>query len=591
MDDLNNGYPFNNGNENKGTEPAQPENRPAQPFSGPAGEPQRPSSAPGQGFYGSSGNPGGPVPPRYTGSAFDRDKPDEPQNNANEAPAEPQAGQSSEPVRPQGRPEGNRTYPYFERPDNTGRSSPYGPQNTNRSDAPNSDGRFNAPGGAPRFPGDGGQHNGYPYSSSPAPKKSGSSGAKVFIIILAVIVTACIAVVAVISATKFSRGGTETDPTTVVTEPGADENNAGIELQTTPEQTASSGTLLTAGEVYEKIKDSSVGILEYVNNKPDGEGSGIIMSEKDGWYYIVTCAHVISEKNATFMVKTASDVEYAAEMVGYDSKTDLGILRIEAEGLKIAEFGDSTVCKVGDTVYAIGNPGGLEFAGSFTAGIISAIDRPISSSSTSGYTMDCIQHDAAINPGNSGGALVNAYGQVIGINSIKIVDEEYEGMGFAIPITEASEILNELISNGRVANRAALGITYASISNYPTYAMYASFSNLPSGSIIIASINENGALADSEAQVGDMITQVNGKDLDDVSVLLDTIQAAKPGDTIELTLVRISNLNGKYSHETFTVSATLVEDTAVETTEPETTTSLFDYYFGGGDGYGDPFGY
>ncbi len=434
----------------------------------------------------------------------------------------------------------------------------------------------------------------YPYGGVPTGggnKKKENKGVKILIIIICAIVATCLAVAILVrafSGKNVTPGGKEDAPTTTADEVKNDGST--LRIDETPSIVRSSGSAneLSAEEVYLKIKDSSVGIQEYMNGRLYGEGTGIIMSEEDGYTYILTCAHVISESGATIMIQTDDKSEYSADIVGYDKKTDVGVLSVKATGLKVAEFGDYTQCSVGETVYAIGNPGGSEFAGSFTRGMISAIDRPITSSSSSGYTMDCIQHDAAINPGNSGGALVNALGQVIGINSIKIVDEEYEGMGFAIPITVAKEIVDDLIKNGYVANRPALGITYATLSQYPAYAMYASIKGLPNGSIIIAEINPNGALADTDAQVGDIITHVDGKALDTSSVLLDAIHNSRVGDTLELTIERV-DFNNNYKSQTITVRATLVEEKLSTSSQPETTTrSGFNFDFG--SGWGNPFG-
>ena len=182
---------------------------------------------------------------------------------------------------------------------------------------------------------------------------------------------------------------------------------------------------------------------------PAGEGSGIIFSE-DG--YIVTNAHVVD--GATSLKAILSDgTTYEAELVGSDTLTDLAVLKIDATGLQAAEFGSSEDLRVADQVMAIGNPGGYQLNSSVTIGYVSALNRAISNSST-GYTMEYIQTDAAINPGNSGGALVNQYGQVVGINSAKISATGYEGLGFAIPAETAQPVISDLIEYGYVKDRA-----------------------------------------------------------------------------------------------------------------------------------------
>ena len=225
------------------------------------------------------------------------------------------------------------------------------------------------------------------------------------------------------------------------------------ELQTNSkpsDNTVSNDGTLTTAQINEKVAPSVVGIVQYQSNyfEPTGEGSGIILSE-DG--YIATNAHVIEDAD-TLEVVLSDGTTYKGTVVGYDSKTDLAVVKIDATGLTPAELGVSSELKVGEKAIAIGNPGGLTYAGSVSEGIISGLNRSLRAS-TDGYTMNFIQTDAAINPGNSGGALVNEFGQVVGINSQKISGDGYEGIGFAIPIDEALPILEDLMSYGRVTGR------------------------------------------------------------------------------------------------------------------------------------------
>lgn len=338
--------------------------------------------------------------------------------------------------------------------------------------------------------------------------------------------------------------------------------------------------------VAEKVRPSVVGVMTYYEGKLAGEGSGVLMSEKDGWTYIVTCAHVISEDGVSYGVMLLDGRNFEAKLVAYDERTDIGVVKVEATGLPLAEFGDSTNLRIGEPVYAIGNPGGSEYFGSITNGIISAIDRSV----TSTYTMTCIQHNAAINPGNSGGALVNAAGQVIGINSSKIASTEYEGMGFAVPTSIASPVVNALVAYGYVPNRPKLGIEYAPVSSYQLYSLVVSIKGLPQGSLVIAGISEDSSLAGTEAEVGDLIIAVNGKKMDDSSVLLDLIETGAVGDTLTLTLCRIENRT--YKTSTFDITITLVEDrgaTQQETTESATKYQEDGYYRGGASSFEDFF--
>lgn len=274
-----------------------------------------------------------------------------------------------------------------------------------------------------------------------------------------------------------------------------------------------------------------------------GEGSGIIMSEVNGKTYILTAAHVISDADK-FVVTLNDDTEYDAQMVGYDSQTDIGVLSIDATGLKAAEFGDSDKVVVGEQVVAIGCPGGLEFKNSVTSGYVSALDRPVSSQI--GYNNYCIQTDAAINPGNSGGALFNMQGQVIGINSSKIASTEYEGMGFAVPSKTAIETANSLIKVGYVEGRAKIGITYNLIGSYDNSdrileALKQRGYDNANGTMVIDSIDSNSDLNNKDIQKYDMVVAVDGKVLTSVDVVTSILSDHNPGDTITLTIARVDN--------------------------------------------------
>lgn len=336
--------------------------------------------------------------------------------------------------------------------------------------------------------------------------------------------------------------------------------------------------------VADKVRPSVVGVMTYMDGKLYGEGSGVLMSEKDGWTYVVTCAHVIADSGVTYGILLLDGTSLEAELVAYDERTDIGVVKVNRTGLPLAEFGDSSSLKIGEPVYAVGNPGGSEFFGSITNGIVSSIDRSISST----YTMTCIQHNAAINPGNSGGALVNSQGQVIGINSSKIASTDYEGMGFAVPTSIAKPIVDALIQYGYVPNRPKLGIQYAPVSSYQLYSLVVTIKGLPQGSLVIAGISEDSSFANTEVEVGDLIIAVNGKEMTDSSVLLDMVETGAVGDTLTLTLCRIESRT--YKTSTFDVTISLVEDKgpSKETTEP-TTNYQDGYYYGGSNSFEDFF--
>lgn len=422
------------------------------------------------------------------------------------------------------------------------------------------------------------QKQSYQQAPAPEPKKKKSKGFKGFLIAVAAIVV-CVAVLLSIYPKLSSKETVE--------------NNSSDSTQLIIKDSSSYGEASTNSiEIAANAQKFNVGILLYgktqtfgsaASNSLVGEGSGIIMgvdSTKE-YTYIVTCAHVISDvksKGYTMTVQDCDGNTYEGYFVGADTKTDVGVIKIKATGLTAAEFGDSSKLVIGQQVYAIGNPGGVEFFGSFTNGMISAIDRPINSES--GYEMKCIQHTTPINSGNSGGALLNEFGQVIGINSSKIVSTGYEGMAFAIPISDAKPIIDDIIANGYVTDRPKLGITYAPASQYREYSMIVALKDLPSGSLIIYSVSEDSDLKNTKAKVGDMIIAVDGEELTSADVLLDKIENGHVGDTLKLTLCRI---NEDYSIDKFNVDVSLVEDTGNSgETEQQTTTNYWEQFFGSG---------
>ncbi|NLG92575.1 MAG: trypsin-like serine protease [Clostridiales bacterium] len=276
---------------------------------------------------------------------------------------------------------------------------------------------------------------------------------------------------------------------------------------------------------------------------PAGEGSGIITTS-DG--YIITNSHVV-DGASSLKVILSNGTKYEAKLIGSDKVTDLAVIKIDATGLTPAEFGSSDDLKVADTVMAIGNPGGMEFNSSVTVGYVSALNREITNSET-GYTMKCIQTDAAINPGNSGGALVNMYGQVVGINSSKIVANGYEGLGFAIPVNEAQPIISDLKQYGYVKYRAVLGISGKFIDS-----MTSRFYNLPVG-MYVSSVSSQNVTA-AGIKKGDVITKIDGKDVNNQNVITSVISAKKPGDTVTL------NVTNSLTGESFTAKVKLSQVT------------------------------
>ena len=263
-----------------------------------------------------------------------------------------------------------------------------------------------------------------------------------------------------------------------------------------------------------------------------GSGSGIIISE-DG--YIVTNYHVIDNAER-IQVSVADGRQFIAEIKGSDSETDLAVLKIEAKGLPSAILGNSNDIKVGELVVAIGNPLGYEFARSVTVGVISAKERNITIEDRK-YKL--IQTDAAINPGNSGGALVNSQGQLIGINSAKLVIPGVEGMGFAIPISDAKPVIDELIDKGFIS-RPSLGIWGFAIDE-----ITANENDISIG-IYIDEIISSGAAQKAGLRKGDIIVSINGEKISIFDELSDQLKQFKPGDKIEVTIMR-ENVRKKVS--------------------------------------------
>ena len=270
-------------------------------------------------------------------------------------------------------------------------------------------------------------------------------------------------------------------------------------------------------------------------------GTGIVMTSEG---YIITNAHVIYDtgtdtnygKATGVSVLMSDKTEYEATIIGYDTDTDIAVLKIDASGLTPAEFGNSDDLQVGELVLAIGNPLGFELFGSVTSGIVSALNREIN---INDKKMSLIQTDAAINSGNSGGPLVNSYGQVIGINSAKMTSTyssaSVEGLGFAIPITQAKTIIDDLINYGYVKGRPQLGITCIDVDE-TTANLY----NMSVGAYV-RSVTPNGAADLAGIQEGDIIIGVNGTAVSTTEEINEKKNEFKAGDTITLTISR----NGK----------------------------------------------
>ena len=287
---------------------------------------------------------------------------------------------------------------------------------------------------------------------------------------------------------------------------------------------------------------------DYVLNKI-GDGSGVIISD-DG--YIATNSHVVDDDTSTGVLITVYDgTQYLGTIIGVDKKTDLAVLKIDAKGLTAAEFADSDALYVGQEVYAIGSPGGSNFTNSLTKGTVSATNRILSSNAYIKY----IQTDAAINPGNSGGPLINENGQVVGMNTSKIITTNYEGMGFSIPSNKVAEIINKLIKYGYINDRGTLGIEGVTCNLYESKSK-----NVPMG-MVITRIDVTSPLYLSNVNEQDIITAVNGERVRSSAEFIDKMGKYKPGDTIVLTLFRAASGTNKKEYS-FDQSVTLIEDSS-----------------------------
>ena len=283
------------------------------------------------------------------------------------------------------------------------------------------------------------------------------------------------------------------------------------------------GAVLTAQEVYQAVNPAVVMVMAQLE---DGVsvGTGVIFSS-DG--YILTNYHVL-EGGSECVVVLDTGIQYTARYVGGDQDNDLAVLKVDAEGLPTAEFGDSDLLTVGDTVYAIGNPLGVELRGTLTDGLVSAIDRDVV---VDGRVMTLIQTNAALNSGNSGGPLINQYGQVVGINVIKMTSEysNVEGLGFAIPSTSVERITNDILTWGEAQPEPLLGVT-----------VYQEGVQLGTDlwGLEVIDVTRGSAAARAGIQVGDYILSAGGEELRTSRDLLRVRRHCYVGDELSMVLWR-----------------------------------------------------
>ena len=309
------------------------------------------------------------------------------------------------------------------------------------------------------------------------------------------------------------------------------EDPPSVEIESSPAAPATPSSedgadgALSLQEIYKKCIGSVVSITASAQSGKSS-GTGIVLSA-DG--YLITNHHVI-ENAQVIAVQTSDDRQFQASIIGSDEASDLAVLKVDATDLQPAEFGDSGKLAVGDRVVAIGDPLGAQLRGTMTSGIVSAINRDLE---VNDRTMTLIQTDAALNNGNSGGPLINCYGQVIGINTMKLrsyYSTTAEGLGFAIPMAVAKPILEELMENGYVAGRPAIGISYDTLP-----LAFRIYYNLPEGVYISAVYDGSDAQAKGVA-AGDIITAVNGTRVTSIDELNRVKNQFTAGDSITLTL-------------------------------------------------------
>ena len=393
-------------------------------------------------------------------------------------------------------------------------------------------------------------YNSYSYSNSNSygygnyytpkkPKKQHSTAVVVACAILAAVIGATGAIAAMFAVDYGTQDA--------ITEQKQEISNVNISVDETAQSIAEAVAIKASDSVVGIRTTTSVTSFFGGTSDATGEGSGVIYKE-DG--YIITNYHVIEEavqsNNSKIEVFVGSkDTEsHLAQVIGYNISTDLAVIKIDAKNLKAAEIGSSKDLSVGQYVITIGAPGGLEFMGSVTYGIISGLDRVVSANTG----LKLIQTDAAINPGNSGGALLNAKGQLIGINSSKIVAEEFEGMGFAIPIATVVEKCDKIIA------RKDEPAPYVGISISERYTREVlSFYGYPAGAVVSGVIE--GSPADlAGIRRGDIITELNGTAISEYTVFGDVLHDLEPNQKVSIKIYR--------SGRTYDATITIGSDSA-----------------------------
>lgn len=366
--------------------------------------------------------------------------------------------------------------------------------------------------------------------SKPKKEKKEHNLIKLFFTVVSAVV---VGLIIVISILKFT-------PILSKLESSVQSEDSGKIITNTSKNTVYEKSSLAAA--VENVYDSVVMVRAYKDEEEISTGTGFIYKKGEKYGYVMTNQHVVAEADEVKLV-LSNDDEIDAEILSGDEYLDLAVMRISKDKVpQIATIGKSETMKIGDTVFTVGSPMGYEYRNSVTSGILSGKDRMVSvslsNSSSNDWVMKVLQIDAAINPGNSGGPLLNVNGEVVGINSMKLVQDEIEGMGFAIPIEIAMAHVEEL-EKGKDIEWPLLGISMANVTD--TSLLYKNGimidKNIKDG-VVVVEISKGTGASKSDLKPGDVIIALNGAKVKDSAYLRYELYKNKPGDTIDITYIR-----------------------------------------------------
>lgn len=295
----------------------------------------------------------------------------------------------------------------------------------------------------------------------------------------------------------------------------------------------------TIKSAVEKIYDAVVYIEAYQNNKKIGSGTGFVYKKDSENGYIITNNHVI-EKATSVKITNNSGQTVDATVLGKDEYADIAVLSMPLDAvMSVASIGDSTALELGDTLFTVGSPLGIDYMGTVTKGILSGKDRTVEVSLSNGeFLMEVIQTDAAINPGNSGGPLCNVNGEVIGVNSLKLVENEIEGMGFAIPIEMVMATVDKL-ENGEELQRPYLGVSMLDVTE--SFSLYRNGIVIPEdveNGIVIVSTEDDSPAFNAGIKKGDILLEIDGEEITGIAHFRFMLYKHSVGESIKLTYYR-----------------------------------------------------